>query len=112
MASSEIILDDVSVELLYKIFNNLSAFDIYFYVPLVNHRLHTAAHSYPNFELAEKTPKFKQLAPLHFVPSQFVPLQSILTLALTHTHTHTHPLNSGCIFAFVLRLRKYYFRIF
>ncbi|CAF1227573.1 unnamed protein product [Adineta steineri] len=69
MTSSRLTIDNLPVELLYKIFNNLSTFDIYFHVSLVNHHLYTVARSYSNFELFENTPEFKQLC-ARLLPSQ------------------------------------------
>lgn len=53
--------DDLPVELLYKIFHNLSAVDIYFHVSLVNRRLHSIARSYSHFELITCVPQSRKL---------------------------------------------------
>ena len=43
-------LDNLPVELLHKIFDNLSTVDIYFNVSLVNRRLREIALSYSQFQ--------------------------------------------------------------
>ena len=60
-------LDNLPVELLHKIFDNLSTVDIYFNVSLVNRRLRNIALSYSQFQLTIRIPQYqhpyKELSP-------------------------------------------------
>ena len=58
MAYCDTNLDLLPVELLHKIFDNLSAIDVHLHLSLVNQRLRAIALSYPHVQLVTGAPKF------------------------------------------------------
>lgn len=119
-------LDHLPVELLNKIFHNLSAVEIYFHVSLVNRRLYTIARSYSQFHLITRDPQFRKLC-TELSPSQicsmslngtcfdqfsmFSQLDHLRSLNLTGVPNECFSLTIDCLVEMMPQLTLTLFRI-